>query len=67
MLLNKYEAVLCAGDDETDESMFRLNADGIISIKIGKEDTAAEFRVSGPRAFRDFLTQAIDRLVPIRK
>jgi trehalose 6-phosphate synthase/phosphatase len=62
MLLNKYDAVLCAGDDETDESMFRLNADSIISIKIGKEDTAAEFRVSGPRAFRDFLAQAIDKL-----
>jgi len=67
MLLNKYDAVLCAGDDETDESMFRLNADSIISIKIGKEDTAAEFRVSGPKAFRDFLVQAIDKLVPIRK
>ena len=67
MLLNKYDAVLCAGDDETDESMFRLNADSIISIKIGKEDTAAKFRVAGPRAFRDFLVQAIDKLAPIRK
>ncbi|MEJ2099059.1 MAG: bifunctional alpha,alpha-trehalose-phosphate synthase (UDP-forming)/trehalose-phosphatase [Desulfobacterales bacterium] len=63
MLLNKYDAVLCAGDDETDESMFRLNTEGIISIKIGKEDTAAEFRVSSPRAFRDFLTQALNKLM----
>jgi trehalose 6-phosphate synthase/phosphatase len=63
MLLNKYDAVLCAGDDETDESMFRLNDDRIISIKIGKEDTAAEFRVSSPKAFRDFLRQAVAKLV----
>jgi trehalose 6-phosphate synthase/phosphatase len=67
MLLNKYDAVLCAGDDETDESMFRLNADSIISIKIGKEDTAAKFRVSGPKAFKDFLAQVIDKLAVIRK
>jgi trehalose 6-phosphate synthase/phosphatase len=64
MLLNKYGAVLCAGDDETDESMFRLNADNITSIKIGKEDTAAKFRVSSPRAFRDFLADAIDKRTP---
>jgi trehalose 6-phosphate synthase/phosphatase len=62
MLLNKYDAVLCAGDDETDESMFRLTADNIISIKIGKEDTAAKFRVSSPRAFRYFLAHTIDKL-----
>jgi trehalose 6-phosphate synthase/phosphatase len=62
MMLNKYDAVLCAGDDETDESMFRLNADNIISIKVGKEDSAAKYRVSSPRAFRDFLAKAIDKL-----
>ena len=62
ILLNKYDAVLCAGDDETDESMFRLNADNIISIKVGKGDSAAKYRVSSPRAFRDFLAKAIDKL-----
>lgn len=67
MLLNKYDAVLCAGDDETDESMFRLHADSIISIKIGMEDTAAKFRVSSPRMFREFLAQTLDRLAPSRK
>jgi trehalose 6-phosphate synthase/phosphatase len=67
MLLNRYDTVLCAGDDETDESMFRLSAGNIISIKIGKEETAAKFRVSNPRAFRDFLAQAVDRLGLIRK
>jgi trehalose 6-phosphate synthase/phosphatase len=61
MVLNKYDAVLCAGDDETDESMFRLTDDHIISIKIGMEDTAAKFRVSHPGAFRRFLAQSLDR------
>ena len=62
MLLNKYDAVLCAGDDETDESMFRLPAENIVSIKVGMEDTAAQFRVSSPRAFRGFLVQVIDSI-----
>jgi len=60
MLSNHYDVVVCAGDDETDESMFRLTADNIISIKIGKGDTAAGFRVSSPREFRKFLAQVID-------
>lgn len=64
MLLNNYDLVLCAGDDETDESMFRVNDDRIISIKIGKENTAAKFRISSPRAFRQFLAQTIDELPP---
>jgi trehalose 6-phosphate synthase/phosphatase len=62
-LLNKYDVVLCAGDDETDESMFRLAADNIISIKIGRKDTAARFRVSSPKAFRDFLARALGKLL----
>jgi len=66
MLLNRYDAILCAGDDETDESMFRLNAEGIVSIKIGTGDTAARFRVSSPRAFREFLAQTIDELTAMQ-
>jgi trehalose 6-phosphate synthase/phosphatase len=62
MMMNKYDTVICAGDDETDESMFRVHAENIISIKIGQEDTAAKFRVSGPKAFRAFLAQTIDKL-----
>jgi trehalose 6-phosphate synthase/phosphatase len=62
MMLNKYDTVICAGDDETDESMFRINADNMVSIKIGKEDTAAKFRVSNPEAFRKFLADAIDNI-----
>jgi trehalose 6-phosphate synthase/phosphatase len=62
LLLNAYEAVLCAGDDETDENMFRIEAPEIISIKIGNEgETAAKFRVSSSKAFRAFLNQALDK------
>jgi trehalose 6-phosphate synthase/phosphatase len=60
VLSNNYDVVVCAGDDETDESMFRLTADNIVSIKIGAGDTAAGYRVSSPRAFRKFLAQVID-------
>jgi trehalose 6-phosphate synthase/phosphatase len=60
MSLNKYDTVLCAGDDETDESMFRLKADNIISIKVGAGETAANYRVPNPRLFRELLTRAID-------
>jgi trehalose-phosphatase len=60
MLSNNYDVVVCAGDDETDESMFRLTADNIVSIKIGVGDTAAGYRVSSPKAFRKFLAQVID-------
>jgi trehalose 6-phosphate synthase/phosphatase len=61
MMMNRYDTVMCAGDDETDESMFRVNAENIISIKVGQEDTAAKFCVSSPRALRDFLNQALDK------
>ena len=60
--LNKYDAVLCAGDDETDESMFRYMDDAeMFSIKIGDgTDTMAKFRISSPKAFRTFLSEVLD-------
>jgi len=62
--LNKYDAVLCAGDDETDESMFRYTDDAeMFSIKIGDgTDTMAKFRISGPKAFRAFLSEVLDNM-----
>jgi trehalose 6-phosphate synthase/phosphatase len=59
---NNYDAVLCAGDDETDENMFRLNDDRIISVKVGNEaDTAARYRVANPRDFRNFLNHLMEK------
>ena len=46
------DLVLCAGDDETDESMFTLEAKHIISIKIGTADTRAAYRIPTPADFR---------------
>jgi len=56
---NKYDAVLCAGDDETDESMFRLDHKEIVSIKIGDGETQAKFKVASPKIFRKYLKLAL--------
>ena len=47
--------VLCAGDDQTDESMFDLDAPNVFAIKVGPEPTHARFRLRDPAAFRKFL------------
>jgi trehalose 6-phosphate synthase/phosphatase len=49
-----YDLVLIAGDDVTDESMFRLDlpAESTITAKVGEGDTAARHRVSGPAELR---------------
>jgi trehalose 6-phosphate synthase/phosphatase len=62
--LNKYDAVLCAGDDETDESMFRYAGDAeMLSIKVGDgADTMARFRITGPKAFRAFLREIMENM-----
>jgi trehalose 6-phosphate synthase/phosphatase len=61
--LKNYDAVLCAGDDETDESMFRLSDDKIISIKVGSGmNTAARYRIPGVRAFRAFLNELMESM-----
>ena len=62
--LNKYDAVLCAGDDETDESMFRYAEDAeMFNIKVGDgADTKAKFRISSPKAFRAFLSEVLDTM-----
>jgi len=64
--LNKYDAVLCAGDDETDESMFRYAGDAeMFSIKVSDgADTMAKFRITGPKAFRAFLSEILENMRP---
>ncbi len=68
---NQYDKALCAGDDETDESMFRLSDNAIIGVKIGdKEETEAEFRCSSPKAFRALLNKLLSRpknTAPLKK
>lgn len=52
-----YDMGLCAGDDETDESMFRIRIPGMLSVKVGKGSHGAQFRSPTPKAFREFLTK----------
>lgn len=44
-----YDAVLCIGDDLTDETMFRHRQTGALTIKVGPGTTDAEYRVKGTK------------------
>ena len=57
--LNRYEHVLCAGDDETDEAMFRHAGAGDISIKVGAGHTTARYRAPSPGDLRELLAEAL--------
>lgn len=65
MLVNRYDGVLCAGDDETDESMFRIKDESIVSINVGSNPkTTAKYRITNPKAFRDYLSKCLEKLNP---
>ncbi|MFA5292015.1 MAG: bifunctional alpha,alpha-trehalose-phosphate synthase (UDP-forming)/trehalose-phosphatase [Phycisphaerae bacterium] len=55
----KYDFVLCAGDDQTDESMFKLADKRLFKIKIGQGQSNAEFRIDNPKEFVNILSGAI--------
>jgi trehalose 6-phosphate synthase/phosphatase len=54
-----YDLIVVAGDDVTDESMFRLDLPNRISIKVGWEETHAQYRVDSPARFRRLLAAAL--------
>lgn len=58
----RYDLVLIAGDDITDESMFRLDLPEslALTIRVGWQDTRARLRVGSPRALRALLHGAMD-------
>ena len=56
---NDYEAVLCAGDDVTDENMFRITDDRIISVKVGNGKTAASFNLPTPKDLMAFIEKLL--------
>jgi trehalose 6-phosphate synthase/phosphatase len=56
---HRYDLVLCAGDDQTDESMFELEAPNLVSIKVGQKPSRAQHRIKNPAAFRKFLRDAL--------
>ncbi len=51
--------VLCAGDDTTDESLFTIGSDNLLSVKVGPGPTAASYHARDPAAFRRFLMDAL--------
>ncbi|MDO3410484.1 bifunctional alpha,alpha-trehalose-phosphate synthase (UDP-forming)/trehalose-phosphatase [Saccharibacillus sp. CPCC 101409] len=51
----KYDFVFGVGDDRTDEDMFNALPEGSYSVKIGKEPTAAKFRLKSSRDVRALL------------
>ncbi|MDN5915872.1 MAG: trehalose-phosphatase [Pseudonocardia sp.] len=52
----RVDAVLFAGDDVTDESVFTRLSGRDVGIKVGDGDTAATHRVAGPEEIADALT-----------
>lgn len=55
----RYNVIVCAGDDQTDESMFRLEDKRLIKIKVGQGETLADIRVGSPEDFRKLLSRII--------
>ena len=54
-----YDLALCAGDDQTDESMFELEAANLLTIKVGSAPSRAIYRLHDPAEFRKFLGDAV--------
>eukprot|EP00747_Dinoflagellata_sp_TGD_P102626 gnl/TRDRNA2_/TRDRNA2_168724_c0_seq8.p1 gnl/TRDRNA2_/TRDRNA2_168724_c0~~gnl/TRDRNA2_/TRDRNA2_168724_c0_seq8.p1 ORF type:complete len:352 (+),score=52.65 gnl/TRDRNA2_/TRDRNA2_168724_c0_seq8:49-1104(+) len=50
-----FTAVLAAGDDVSDESMFDAAPQDFVTIKVGQQPTHARFRVNNPDQLRKFL------------
>ena len=58
----KYDLVVCAGDDITDESMLRKSGTHRFGIKIGQGETEARYRIPAPRDLRSLLEDALEVL-----
>ncbi len=50
---------LCAGDDTTDESMFALETEHLLTVKVGVGPTRARYRVDDPAALRALLRKTL--------
>lgn len=54
-----YDCILCAGDDTTDEAMFKVDRNELVSIKVGAGDSLANYRIPDPRHFRQLLHKLV--------
>ena len=52
---------MAAGDDTTDESMFRLHRADLLTLKIGEGETSAAYVVPTPAAMRALILDVLDR------
>lgn len=55
-----YDLVFCAGDDTTDEAMFQAAPERAITVKVGRGDTHAAYRLAGPNSLRELLRHAAE-------
>ncbi len=58
----KYNLVVCAGDDITDESMLRHTSAHRFGIKIGSGNTEARYRVPSPGDLRNLLEEVENKM-----
>jgi trehalose 6-phosphate synthase/phosphatase len=58
---NNHEVIICAGDDLTDESMFEVSNPRMLTIKVGRGNTQARYRVTDPATFRRLLNDLFTR------
>jgi trehalose 6-phosphate synthase/phosphatase len=56
---NEMGAVLCMGDDQTDESMLQLKRPNLFSIKVGEGPTSATYRIASPTQARALLGEIL--------
>ncbi|OHB50814.1 MAG: hypothetical protein A2Y10_01775 [Planctomycetes bacterium GWF2_41_51] len=59
---SKYDFVLCAGDDQTDENMFKVNDERLFKIKVGQGPTEAQYTIDSPKEFLNILLKVIARM-----
>jgi len=55
-----YDFILAAGDDVTDETLFRELKNNAFTIKIGSGNTLAKYRIDEPKKLMTFLSELIN-------
>ncbi|MEB0262827.1 MULTISPECIES: bifunctional alpha,alpha-trehalose-phosphate synthase (UDP-forming)/trehalose-phosphatase [unclassified Mucilaginibacter] len=61
LLKEKYDFILCIGDDQTDEDMFKVltGVENACTIKVGQEASFAQFNLQSPYLVQSFLDTII--------
>lgn len=54
---DNWEFILAAGDDVADEVLFKAVPESVFTVKIGKGESAARYRLPNPRAFSKLLQE----------